>query len=324
MSLSFSALGFFVHTPCGPRKSGIPESVEIPAPVSTTTRLGVARPSAGPGRHQRRKIPWPADALPDPPDPDAHLYLRPSAHSCCALRSRPRVLRGRSGLDPRATTLAYVERFWLGLLGPSTMLLPRLPGRRPSTPTRTGSSSTSGDRIPPRAGRQRKGPSEPVQPGVASGSSASDGPTCTPTGCRSAGVSRPRTASGAAPPSRPRRRSRPVADGGQHPGRVGPCPGPGAGTPRALRCPVVVRRELHRLGGLLSRDGPRADARRGPTGGVTAGRMGSGRSPLEATAPAARGAPSAISFRSPWRWGWRRTAHGQYATKGPGGKHPSE
>src|ERR1017187_4242886 len=35
---SFSAVGFFVHTPCGPRKSGIPDSVEMPAPVSTTTR----------------------------------------------------------------------------------------------------------------------------------------------------------------------------------------------------------------------------------------------------------------------------------------------
>src|SRR5437899_2389196 len=34
----FSASGFFVHTPCGPRKSGIPESVEMPAPVSTTMR----------------------------------------------------------------------------------------------------------------------------------------------------------------------------------------------------------------------------------------------------------------------------------------------
>ncbi len=34
----FSASGFLVHTPCGPRKSGMPESVEIPAPVSTTTR----------------------------------------------------------------------------------------------------------------------------------------------------------------------------------------------------------------------------------------------------------------------------------------------
>src|SRR6185369_8311078 len=34
----FSASGFFVHRPCGPRKSGMPESVEIPAPVRTTTR----------------------------------------------------------------------------------------------------------------------------------------------------------------------------------------------------------------------------------------------------------------------------------------------
>src|SRR5262245_58524376 len=36
---SFSAIGFLVHTPCGPRKSGMPESVEMPAPVSATTRL---------------------------------------------------------------------------------------------------------------------------------------------------------------------------------------------------------------------------------------------------------------------------------------------
>src|SRR4029077_7086510 len=52
----FSAGGFFVHTPFGPRKSGIPESVEMPAPVSTTTRCAsrtalFARPigEAGPG-----------------------------------------------------------------------------------------------------------------------------------------------------------------------------------------------------------------------------------------------------------------------------------
>src|SRR5579885_1544261 len=38
MSESFSAIGFLVHTPLGPRKSGMPESVEMPAPVSTTTR----------------------------------------------------------------------------------------------------------------------------------------------------------------------------------------------------------------------------------------------------------------------------------------------
>src|ERR1044072_7694115 len=35
---SFSAFGFLVHTPCGPRKSGMPDSVEMPAPVRTTTR----------------------------------------------------------------------------------------------------------------------------------------------------------------------------------------------------------------------------------------------------------------------------------------------
>src|SRR5438552_6014768 len=38
MSESFSALGFLVQTPWGPRKSGMPDSVEMPAPVSTTTR----------------------------------------------------------------------------------------------------------------------------------------------------------------------------------------------------------------------------------------------------------------------------------------------
>src|SRR3954468_24556959 len=35
---SCSALGSFVQTPCGPRKSGIPESVEMPARVRTTIR----------------------------------------------------------------------------------------------------------------------------------------------------------------------------------------------------------------------------------------------------------------------------------------------
>lgn len=35
MSNSFSEPGFLVQTPCGPRKSGIPESVDTPAPVNT-------------------------------------------------------------------------------------------------------------------------------------------------------------------------------------------------------------------------------------------------------------------------------------------------
>src|SRR5438105_13065962 len=34
----FSATVFLVHSPCGPRKSGMPESVEMPAPVSATMR----------------------------------------------------------------------------------------------------------------------------------------------------------------------------------------------------------------------------------------------------------------------------------------------
>src|SRR5688500_17644801 len=38
----FSARGFLVHRPCGPRKSGMPESVEMPAPVRTTTRLAAS------------------------------------------------------------------------------------------------------------------------------------------------------------------------------------------------------------------------------------------------------------------------------------------
>src|SRR4030095_11959438 len=39
MSDNFSASGLRVQTPCGPRKSGMPESVEMPAPVNTTMRL---------------------------------------------------------------------------------------------------------------------------------------------------------------------------------------------------------------------------------------------------------------------------------------------
>src|SRR4051812_22835753 len=41
MSDMCSAFGLSVQTPCGPRKSGMPESVEIPAPVSATTRVAL-------------------------------------------------------------------------------------------------------------------------------------------------------------------------------------------------------------------------------------------------------------------------------------------
>src|SRR3954452_8242377 len=39
---SFSAFGSFVQTPCGPRKSGMPDSVEMPAPVRATMRVAAA------------------------------------------------------------------------------------------------------------------------------------------------------------------------------------------------------------------------------------------------------------------------------------------
>ncbi len=38
---SRSAFGFVVQTPCGRRKSGMPDSVEMPAPVSATMRVDV-------------------------------------------------------------------------------------------------------------------------------------------------------------------------------------------------------------------------------------------------------------------------------------------
>ena len=47
---SFSAAGFFVQILDGPRKSGMPESVEMPAPVSTVRRV---IPRAQPGRSAR-------------------------------------------------------------------------------------------------------------------------------------------------------------------------------------------------------------------------------------------------------------------------------
>src|SRR3954466_6160013 len=57
---SRSALGFFVHTPLGPRKSGMPDSVEMPAPVSATmrvdaktSRLALERESSRGNKHHR-------------------------------------------------------------------------------------------------------------------------------------------------------------------------------------------------------------------------------------------------------------------------------
>ena len=41
MFTSFIDSGFVVHTPFGPRKSGMPDSVLMPAPVRTTIRSDV-------------------------------------------------------------------------------------------------------------------------------------------------------------------------------------------------------------------------------------------------------------------------------------------
>ena len=46
MSEAFSASGLRVHTPFGPRKSGMPLSVEMPAPVSTVTEVALATSEA--------------------------------------------------------------------------------------------------------------------------------------------------------------------------------------------------------------------------------------------------------------------------------------
>src|SRR6266404_2283262 len=68
---SFSASGFWVHTPCGPRKSGMPESVEMPAPVRTTMRRAAATQLLTSGAKLR------------------HLDLAAAAHAAAERRQRP-------------------------------------------------------------------------------------------------------------------------------------------------------------------------------------------------------------------------------------------
>ena len=50
------AAGLRVHSPFGPRKSLIPESVEIPAPVSTTTRGDARHSSTNPSTDPMRSM----------------------------------------------------------------------------------------------------------------------------------------------------------------------------------------------------------------------------------------------------------------------------
>src|SRR5918999_642694 len=80
-----SAFGFLVQIPFGPRKSGMPLLVEIPAPVSTTTRSAAAtqprtwsitRPNVGPDVSGRGRAPLPAADRPGPfQHEEAHVTI---------------------------------------------------------------------------------------------------------------------------------------------------------------------------------------------------------------------------------------------------------
>ena len=69
MVAAFSASGSLVHTPFGPLKSGMPESVEMPAPVSTTIRW--ARPTSALAR---------ASSAPASRESPVPVMARPSCH----------------------------------------------------------------------------------------------------------------------------------------------------------------------------------------------------------------------------------------------------
>ncbi len=132
---AFSAAGFFVHNPFGPRKSGIPESVEIPAPVSTTirsapasgherprcrpasrpavVRIGTRRAESGAGPHRHRPI---MHHRVESSSPNSRARLRRcagssgraiAARASCSARARPsiaaRIAAGRSTRAPTAS-----------------------------------------------------------------------------------------------------------------------------------------------------------------------------------------------------------------------------
>src|SRR5829696_8366094 len=83
----FSAAGFFVHTPFGPRKSGMPESVEMPAPVSTVIRSAPATHCATSASSSSRSMlpvsPAGEDVFPSPlvatPRGSADISLPPTS-----------------------------------------------------------------------------------------------------------------------------------------------------------------------------------------------------------------------------------------------------
>src|SRR6478672_2190445 len=111
MCADFSASGFFVHTPLGPRKSGMPESVEMPAPVSTTMRRASST--------QRRTSPIGSRST---PETSMSSPATPLPFDSLIVFPWPDPVVEAVGHDPRSP---YVEHFWLGILGPSTTWLLR-------------------------------------------------------------------------------------------------------------------------------------------------------------------------------------------------------
>src|SRR5438445_586659 len=111
---SFSASGFLVHTPCGPRKSGMPESVEMPAPVRTTMRPAAStQPRTRPMTASRSRsliggilytlfVAALPDPLPDDPLPLVESWLKEAAAVSLGRLSRVGRARGVVGQPARA------------------------------------------------------------------------------------------------------------------------------------------------------------------------------------------------------------------------------
>ena len=182
--------GFFVHTPFGPRKSGMPESVEMPAPVSTVIRSASATHSAALGsrRSASTSIPRvsrgvshsagsrhpgqvPTSLRPDLPAREVLRPLRPF-HPTPSRRSnrchgRPRRPVGRSGRrPPRPRPPLRLRRAVLARRArPDGHVAAAPPRRRLRPPARRLRARRAGHRPRPRASA-RKGSASPFAKAV--------------------------------------------------------------------------------------------------------------------------------------------------------------
>src|SRR5688572_21015973 len=111
----FSASGFFVHRPCGPRKSGMPESVEMPAPVRTTTRSAAFTQSQTTGTRSRFET-----------KPSGHLDLAAAAEAAGAHGRDAALRHDDRGGRLAAQLLQLLHRALDRFLGERAELLRRL------------------------------------------------------------------------------------------------------------------------------------------------------------------------------------------------------